>query len=118
MKKVCKVCDITKDEVDFNLHSSGSKYRRGYCKECEKEKNRIRRMSEEYKSRVKSYTTKEEKIKMLESMSRDQYKIIKEYVLNGFFIMNFNYQTSDGIERTVKVSDFANFLRFYLGTLI
>ena len=62
--------------------------------------------------------TKEEKIKMLESMSRDQYKIIKEYVLNGFFIMNFNYQTSDGIERTVKVSDFANFLRFYLGTLI
>lgn len=71
MKKVCKVCDITKDEVDFNLHSSGSKYRRGYCKECEKEKNRIRRMSEEYKSRVRSYTTKEEKIKRLKKWNEE-----------------------------------------------
>jgi len=62
--------------------------------------------------------TKEEKLQMLESMNRDQYKIIKEYVMNGYFIMNLKYQTSDGTERKVKVSDFANFLRFYLGTLI
>ena len=55
---------------------------------------------------------------MLESMNRDQYKTVKEYVLNGYFVMNLKYQTLDGVERTVKVSDFANFLRFYLGTLI
>ena len=71
MKKVCKVCDITKDEIDFNLHSSGSKYRRGYCKECEKEKNRIRRMSEEYKSRVRNYRTKEERIKRLKKWNEE-----------------------------------------------
>ena len=62
--------------------------------------------------------TQEEKIQMLESMNRDQYKTVKEYVLNGYFVMNLKYQTLDGVERTVKVSDFANFLRFYLGTLI
>lgn len=61
--------------------------------------------------------TKEEKLQMLESMNRDQYKIIKEYVMNGYFIMNLKYQTSDGTERKVKVSDFANFLRFYSDTL-
>lgn len=58
-----------------------------------------------------------EKLQIIESLPRTTYTELKEFVLTSFFILNLNYQTSDSIERTVKVSDFANFLRFYSDTL-
>ena len=59
----------------------------------------------------------EEKLKMLEMLKREEYLKLKEFVMQSFFILNLKYQTSDLTERTVKVSDFANFLRYYSATL-
>lgn len=65
MGKLCKICNNVKDKSLFNFTSSEKKYLRGFCIECEKEKNRIRRLSPEYKSRVKNYLTKEQKIERI-----------------------------------------------------
>lgn len=65
MSKLCKICNEEKDKSLFNFTSSEKKYLRGFCIECEKKKNQLRRISPEYKSRVQNYLTKEQKIERL-----------------------------------------------------
>lgn len=59
----------------------------------------------------------EDKTYVLESLSRENFKILKEFITEGFLVLKLNYVSSDGVEREVIVTDFINFLRFYLVTL-
>ena len=64
-----------------------------------------------------SMETDEKKLEVLESLNIQDYKKIKSMVSKGFFRLKLNYVTSDGTVREVVVSDFVNFLKFFLVTL-
>lgn len=61
--------------------------------------------------------TNENKLELLQSLNREDFAKIKSILSKGFFSFKFKYQTSDGVDREVVVSDFVNFLKFYLVTL-
>jgi len=73
----------------------------------------------EYESKTVdlSMETNESKLEILEVLNRDDYKKIKSIVTEGFFNLKLEYKTSDGTNRKVVVSDFVNFLKFFLVTL-
>ena len=62
--------------------------------------------------------TDKNKLEVLEVLSRQDYKKVKTIISKGFFTLKLKYQTSDGVSREVVVSDFVNFLKFFLVTLI
>ena len=77
MSKVCKICNIEKDELLFNFTSSDKKYLRGFCIDCEKEKNRLRRLTHKYK---RDYRTKEQKIDRLNLWRLNNPDKVKESI--------------------------------------
>lgn len=64
-----------------------------------------------------SLYTDENKYEFIELLTRENYKEIKYFMLEGLYKFDLEYMTSDGIQRKVLVSDFVNFLKFYLATL-
>ena len=60
----------------------------------------------------------ENKIELIEAMTRNNYSEIKKELEEGLYTVKIEYQTSDGVDRKVVSSDFVNFLKFYLVMLI
>lgn len=61
--------------------------------------------------------SEQDKIEILESLTKENFETLKEFVVDSFLVLTLDYTTSDGEKREVIVGDFINFLRFYLVTL-
>ena len=59
----------------------------------------------------------EEKVSCLNYLQKKNYKEVKEFILGSFIEYVIPYTTSDGLDRTLEVKDFSNYLKFYLVTL-
>lgn len=77
MKK-CNICKIVKNDSEFHFRDKTSITKKPFCILCEREKDRIRRQSDEYKLRVKSYRTKEETIERLNKWKLENPEKVKE----------------------------------------
>jgi hypothetical protein len=76
MKK-CNICEIEKNDSEFHFRDKSSLTKKRFCILCEREKDRIRRQSDEYKLRVKSYRTKEERIERLNKWRKENPEKVK-----------------------------------------
>jgi hypothetical protein len=73
--KICNVCNISKPETSFRQYSHAPKYRRNCCNDCRREKDRIRRETEGYKSPDKR--TNKEKIERLNKWRKENPEKVK-----------------------------------------
>ena len=80
--KLCNTCNIEKDESLFHFvnKSSGLARKKPFCIECERKKDKVRRQSENYKKRVNSYLSKEERVERLNKWKRENPDKLDKYL--------------------------------------